>query len=82
VCEHVSMRAPAKPHVSFSARLDIETAERRRRLERHFGCSAPELLRQMFLDFETGVLRRLSGDERRSYLNQDFAASDRRTRAS
>ena len=76
----ISMRTPARPHVSFSARLDIETEERRRRLERHFGCSAPELLKKMFHDCETGVLSRLSGGERRSYLHQDFAASDRRHR--
>jgi hypothetical protein len=54
------MPEPAKPNISFAVRIDLETDKRRKRLQRKFGFSGPELVRRAFETFEAS----LTGDSR------------------
>jgi hypothetical protein len=47
------MRSQAKPAVNFFTRVDIETDDRRRRLQERTGYSAPRLVGEALRIFET-----------------------------
>jgi hypothetical protein len=50
------MRRPAvQPRFNFNTQLTLETHERRQRLQRHFGCSAAELVEEAFRKLEAGL---------------------------
>ena len=41
-----------QPTINFHARIDLDTQERRRRLQERTGLSAPRLVREAFQEFE------------------------------
>jgi hypothetical protein len=51
----VGMRKAAEPNVSFSARIDLETDRRRRKLQRTLKCSTPDLIRRALHELEMAV---------------------------
>jgi hypothetical protein len=63
------VRPQAKPGVNFFTRVDIETNERRRRLQARTGYSAPRLVGEALQDFENNLVARLSETERRAYYD-------------
>jgi len=46
------MASAPQPRFSFSARIDLDTEERRRRLQAQTGLSAPGLVREAFRELE------------------------------
>ena len=42
----------AKPNVAFNVRIDLDTADRRRRLQQRTGLSAPRLVAQALRELE------------------------------
>ena len=46
------MRPQAKPGVNFFTRVDLETDDRRRRLQERTGLSAPRLIANALREFE------------------------------
>jgi hypothetical protein len=64
----------AKPTVGLSARIPIETHERKRRLERITGKSAPELLDLAFREYEKAILSEISDEARERYFAEELRA--------
>jgi len=54
-----TMRAQAKPGVNFFTRVDLETDDRRRRLQEWTGLSAPRLIADALREFEAHLETRL-----------------------
>jgi hypothetical protein len=67
------MPAQSGPRIfaNLSTRLDLETHERRRRLEGACGLSSSRVLQIAYRYFEDGLLDRLSAAERQAYLDGD-----------
>jgi methionyl-tRNA formyltransferase len=63
------MRPQAKPGVNFFTRVDIETDDRRRRLQERTGYSAPRLVGEALRDFEDNLVEQLNETERLAYYN-------------
>jgi hypothetical protein len=61
------MRSQAKLGVNFFTRVDVETNDRRRRLQKRTGYSAPRLVGEALRNFEDYLLAQLSEAERRAY---------------
>ena len=61
-------RAEPRTFVNFSVRLDLASNERRRRLEKALGLSAPRLLERLFCNFENKLLSQFSDTHREAYL--------------
>jgi hypothetical protein len=53
------MRVQAKPGVNFFTRVDLETDDRRRRLQQRTGLSAPRLIADALREFEAHFETRL-----------------------
>ena len=53
-------RVEPRAFVNFSVRLDLASNERRRRLEKALGLSAPRLLERLFCNFENHLLNQFS----------------------
>jgi len=65
-------RVEPRAFVNFSTRLDLVTNERRRRLEKAHGLSAPRLLERLFCEFENRLLNQLSDTQREAYLTGEL----------
>jgi hypothetical protein len=63
------MRSQAKPAVNFFTRVDIETDDRRRRLQERTGYSAPRLVGEALRIFENNLVAHLNDAERRAYYS-------------
>jgi hypothetical protein len=63
------MRPQAKPGVNFFTRVDIETDDRRRRLQERTGYSVPRLVDEALRNFEDSLVCQLSETERRAYFS-------------
>jgi len=50
--EALHMATAAQPSINFHARIDLDTEERRRRLQAQTGLSASQLVRQAFCELE------------------------------
>ena len=61
------MRPQAKPGVNFFTRVDIETDDRRRRLQQRTGYSVPRLVGEALREFEDNLVGGLNETERRAY---------------
>ena len=61
-------RVEPRAFVNFSVRLDLESNERRRRLEKALELSAPRLLEHLFCNFENDLLNEFSDAHREAYL--------------
>ena len=61
-------RVQPRVFVNFSTRLDLVTNERRRRLEKALGLSAPRLLERLLGDFENHLLNLFTNTHREAYL--------------
>ena len=61
-------RVEPRTFVNFSVRLDLESNERRRRLEKALELSAPRLLEHLFCNFENHLLNEFSDAHREAYL--------------
>jgi len=64
----MSTRVEPRAFVNFSVRLDLASNERRRRLEKALGLSAPRLLERLFCNFENQLLSQFSDTHREAYL--------------
>ena len=53
------MRAQAKPGVNFFTRVDLETDDRRRRLQQRTGLSAPRLIADALRELEAHLETRV-----------------------
>jgi hypothetical protein len=60
-------RSAPKIYVNFSSRVDVETHERRRRLEDASGLTTSQMLEVVYRTFEDAVLRGFSAAEREAY---------------
>jgi hypothetical protein len=58
--------------VNFTARLDPESNERRRRLERALGLSAAASLARVLNDYEDRLVRKLSDAQRQDYFRGEL----------
>ena len=67
-------RVEARAFINFSVRLDLVTNERRRRLEKALGLSAPRLLERLFCDFENHLLKQFGDTHREAYLAGELDA--------
>jgi hypothetical protein len=56
------MATPSQPSVNLHARIDLDTEQRRRRLQEETGLSAPLLIREAFRELE----RRLNACRRKT----------------
>jgi hypothetical protein len=56
------MATASQPSVNFHARIDLDTEERRRRLQERTGLSAPRLVQEAFRELE----RRLNACRRKT----------------
>jgi hypothetical protein len=54
-----TMRPQAKPGVNFFIRVDLDTDDRRRRLQERTGLSAPRLIADALREFEAHLETRL-----------------------
>ena len=61
-------RSAPKIYINFSTRVDVETHQRRRRLEDATGLTTSQMLEVVYRTFEDTVLRGLSAAEREAYL--------------
>jgi hypothetical protein len=67
-------RVEPSAFVNFSVRLDLESNERRRRLEKALALSAPRLLKHLFCNFEYNLLNEFSDTHREAYLSGELDA--------